>query len=361
MAREPGAPIGKDEIDPDLVNLRRAAPTVGIVTSAAIVLMSLVLMWRMYDDFTYARIDQPTTTTVEQLLAGGADNTYVTFAAPLDRVGAVRARVTEANAGTRVVPVRGSNDKLWVAMPGDAWSKATTDEMVTGRLRALDEVRFSDEVAAYIRANPAPRFVTGDSLRKAKAAGGALPLVGGGSHTPAATDEIEVMVADPGAAVVIAAFNPRLPSVQAWTDALTAAGVLAPGEQPVRATEELARWEIRRPDAVASINLALEGAQLWGARVETATARFRTAWSALQVSEAGVAAPSGVIPWSAVDVVALWAPRAMPSGAKILLVDDKPAAYWYLTPVYIGLALLAALFTWGLVLAIRRQARAKTA
>lgn len=353
MARDPGAPIGKDEIDPDLVSLRRAAPRIGIVTSAAIVLMSLGLMWRMYDDFAFSRGGASKMSTVEQLLKA-SDNTYVTLDAPLDRTATVRVRVTEANAGTRVVPVLGSNDRLWVAVSGDAWREVATDNLVSGRLRDASEVRFADDVAAYTRAHPAPRFVTGEALRQAKVGGGAMPLVGGGSHTPAATDEIEVMVADPGAAVVIAAFNPRLPGVQQWTDALVAAGVLAAGEQPVRTTEDLARWEIRRPDAVASINAALDAAQLWGARVETATARFRTPWNTLQVSDVGVTAPTGVIPWSAVDVVALWAPRTMPSGAKILLAGEKPEAYWYLTPVYIGLGLLAALFTWALVLAIRR-------
>jgi hypothetical protein len=358
-ARDPGAPIGKDEIDPDLVSLRRAAPKVGIVTSAAIVILCVVMGIRLWDDFAFSRSgDSPRTVTAEDVAAGkvGGDS-YVSLVAPLDRSAAVRVRVTEANAGTRVVPVRGTDDKLWVALPGDAWSEVNPDDVVTGRLRPMSDVRFDDELAAEVKRAPAPRFITGDTLRKAKTSsggGGAVALVGGGSHTLAPTDEIEISQIDPGAAVVVATFNPRLPTVQAWTAVLVEAGILAAGEQPVRATEETARWELRRPDAVADVTARIDGAQLWGARAEPATTRFRVAWSALAASDAGVTSPAGVIPWSAVDVVALWAPRTVPPGAKILLVDEKPDAYWYLMPVYVGLALFAVLFTWALVLAIRR-------
>lgn len=358
-ARDPGAPIGKDEIDPDLVSLRRSAPKVGIVTSAAIVLLCVVLMVRLRDDFAFSRSgDSPRTVSVEDVVAGKiADDSYVSVVAPLDRSAAVRARVTEANAGTRVVPVRGSGDRLWVAVPGDAWAPVVPDDVVTGRLRTLASVRFGDVVREHVARNATPRFITGEALRQAKAGGAAVPLIGGGSHTLAPTDEVEISQVDPGAAVVVATFNPRLPDVKSWTDALAAAGVLAADAKPVRATEETARWEVRRADAVASISTAIEGAQLWGARVEPATTRFRSPWTTLAVSDAGVTSPAGVIPWSSVDVVALWAPRPVPAGARVVLADEKPGAYWYLLPVYIGLALFAILFTWALVLAVRRTVR----
>lgn len=361
-ARDPGAPIGKDEIDPDLVSLRRSAPKVGIVTSAAIVLVCVVLMVRLRDDFAFARSDDsPRAVSVEDVIAGKiADGTYVSVVAPLDRSAAVRARVTEANAGTRVVPVRGTGDRLWVAVPGDAWARVVPDDVVSGRLRTLSDVRFGDVVRDHVARNPAPRFITGEALRQAKAGGAAVPLIGGGSHTLAPTDEVEISQVDPGGAVVVATFNPRLRDVQAWTDALVVAGVLAADAKPVRTTEETARWEVRRPDAVASISLVIEDADLWGARVEPATTRFRSAWTALRLSDsgdAGVVSPAGVIPWSAIDVVALWAPRPVPAGARVVIADEKPGAYWYLTPVYVGLALFAILFTLALVLAVRRTLR----
>jgi hypothetical protein len=355
-ARDPGAPIGKDEIDPDLVSLRRTAPKVGIVTSAAIVILCVVLAVRLRDDFSFAHGgDTPRTVSVADVIAGKIDdNTYVSLVAPLERSAAVRARVTEANAGTRVVPVRGSSDKLWIALPGDAWAPVALDDVVTGRLRALSDVRFAGTVASYAAKHPAPRFASGAALRQARTGGGAVPLVGGGTYTLAPSDEIELSIFDPGAAVVVATFNPRLPTVKAWTEALVTAGVLTATDAPTRTTDETARWELRRADAVASITTAIDGAQLWGARAEPASIRFRTAWSALATTDAGITTPSGVMPWSAIDVAAIWAPRPVPAGAHVLLVDEKPGAYWYLTPVYVGLALFAALFTWALVLAVRR-------
>lgn len=358
--RDPGAPIGKDELDPELVSLRRGAPTVGVVTSAAIVILCVVLMVRLRHDLAFSRSgDTPRQVTVEDVVAGKVgDDSYVSLRAPLDRASAVRARVTEANAGTRVLPVLGSGDRLWLAVPGDPWSPVSHDDVVSGRLRPLAAVRFADPVVAYVARNPVPRFISGAELRAARLGGkNAVTLVGGGTLTVAPTDQVELMVADPGAAIVVATFNPRLPDVKAWGEALAAAGVVAAGTAPIRTSDDTARWEVRQPDAVAAVGRALEAAQLWGARVEAASTQHKVAFGELPVTEAGVGLPGGVIPWSAVDVVAVHAPRPVPAGARVLLLDEKPAAYWYLTPVYVVLAVFALLFTWALTLAVRRLLR----
>ncbi len=357
-ARDPGAPIGKDEIDPDLVSLRRPAPKVGMITAAAIVMLCVVLMIRLRHDLTFARGgDTARTVTVTDVVAGKiADDSFVTVDASLDRSAAVRARVTEANAGTRVVPVAGSSDRLWVAVAGDPWSPYQHDEKLTGRLRPLSAVRFAGTVARYAATNPVPRFVTGAELRKARTAKASeLALVDGGAVSPRDNDDVEISVADPGAAVVVATFNPRLPDVRAWAEALAAAGVISVSAEPSKVGEDTARWQVRLPDAVASVTRSLENAGLWGARVEPAATRHRVAWKDLRADDQGVTLPTGVIPWSAIDVVGLWSPRPVPAGARILLVGERPGSYWYLTPVYVVLALFALLFTWALALAVRRQ------
>lgn len=357
-AREEGAPIGKDEIDPDLISLRRAAPKVGIVTAAAIVLLCVVMMLRLRDDFTFSRAGSTAeAATVSDIVAGKIDDdSFVTVDASLDRDAAIRTRITEANAGTRVVPVFGTNDRLWVAIAGDPWSPYQHDEKITGRLRPLADVKFSGAVASFAAKNPTPRFVTGDDLKRVRIGGAKeLALVGGGTHAPRDTDDIEISVADPGAAIVIAAFNPRMPDVAAWTTALAGAGVIAAGTKPDATTDDTARWEVRRPDAVATVTTALENAQLWGARVEPAATRYRVPWKDLHADQTGVQLPTGLLPWSAIDVAAVWAPRPVPAGARVILAGESPGSYWYLTWVYIGLALFAVLFTWALVLAVRRE------
>ncbi len=357
-ARDPGAPIGKDEIDPDLVSLKRPAPKIGIITAAAVVLLCVVLMVRLRHDLAFARGgDTARPVTVTDIVAGKiADDSYVTIDAPLDRAAAAVARVTEANAGTRVVPVAGTGDRLWVAVPGDPWSPYQHDNVLTGRLRPLASVRFADPVAAHAARHPAPRFITGAELRRARLTKAVeVAVVGGGTLALRDQDDVEVVIADPGAAVVVATFNPRMPDVRAWTDALAAAGVIPASAAPSRVSEDTARWEVRVPDAVAAVNRAVEAAQLWGARVEVATTRHRVSVSELPANEVGITLPGAVIPWSALDVVAIWAPRPIPGNARVLLVGEAPDSYWYLTWVYGGLALFALLFTWALVLAVRRQ------
>lgn len=360
---EPGAPIGKDVIDPELVSLRRPAPRIGAVAAAAVLLLCMVLMVRLRHDFAFARRGaQPRAVTVADVVAGKvAADSYVTFTAPADATAAIRAQITPARPGTRVRPVSGSGDRLWLAEPGDAWGPARHDQVVTGRLRAMSDVRFGGPVARAMAKGSWPRFVTGAELsraRQAAATGGKVTLVGGDAIDVGGATEVELWLPDPGAAVVVAAFGKRLPDVAAWSEALTKAGIIAAGAAPLGQTDALVRWQVQRPDAVASVSQALDAAELWGARVEPAPVRLRARWADLVVSAEGVNVPGradAAIPWAAVDVAALWVPRPMPAGARVVLTEEKPADYWYLTWVYLGLAIIGALFSWALVVAVRRQ------
>ena len=360
---EPGAPIGKDTLDPELVSLRRPAPRIGMVAAAAVVALCLVLMVRLRHDFAFARAGgTPRTVTVAELVAGkvGADS-FVTVTAPADSAAAIRAQVTLANPGQRVRPVAGSDDRLWVAEPGDEWGPARHDHVVSGRLRSMSAVRFGGPVAKALARGAWPRFISGAELsraRQASASGGELRLVDGGSLTIGGDVEIELWLPDPGQVVVVGTFGSRLPDVKAWTEALAAAGVITQGVEPISKTDLLARWLVHQPDAMAWANQKLEAAQLWSARVEPAPVRVRAKWSELVVGADGVNVPgraTAAIPWSAIDVAAVWAPRTMPAGARVILAGEKPADYWYLTPVYIGLSIITLLFAWALVMAVRRQ------
>ncbi|HVV82515.1 MAG TPA: hypothetical protein VHE35_05520 [Kofleriaceae bacterium] len=360
---EAGAPIGKDALDPELISLRRAAPRIGALAAAAVVILCAVLMVRLRHDLAFARAGAtPKQVTIDDIVAGHiAADSYVTLTAPPDSASALRAQVSVANPGTRVRPVAGTDDRLWLAEPGDAWGPARHDEVVSGRLRSMSEVRFGGPVARALAKGAWPRFVTGAELsraRQASAAGGALHLVDGGTISVKADTDVELWLPDPGQAIVVGTFGSHYPDVAAWTDALAKAGVIAAGTAPTSKTEALVRWQVQRPDAVASIGQQLDAAQLWGARVEPSPVRVRVKWSELVATPDGVDVPShagAAIPWSAIDVAGIWAPRTMPSGARVILTDEKPADYWYLTWVYIGLAVIGVLFTWALVMAIRRQ------
>jgi len=364
-SRDPGAPIGRDEIDPELIRLRRSTPVIGTITAAAIVILCATLMVRLRHDFAFSREDgKPRSVTVAELTAGTvAPESYVTVDAPIDRIGAIRVRTSEATAGNRLVAVRGTGDLLWLALSGDAYGAYSHDERVTGRLRRLDDVRFAGPLAVALNRNPSPRFISGAELARVRAAGagGKVTLLDGAPLTLAATDEVELAVVDPGAAVVVVAFSPGHPDVGSWAAALAAAGIIAPAAEPDRVTDDLARWNVKRVDAVVAIQAALDTGELWGARVEPAMTHVRAPWTQLAVGPAGVTGPNGVIPWSSIDVVGVWAHRTIPSGAWVVLTDETPADYWYLNVVFAGLGILGLLFAWALARAIRRQFFDRTA
>lgn len=355
--REPGAPMGADDLDPELIRLRRPAPKVGIITAAGIVALCAIAMVRLRHDFAFSRAgDAPRSVTAEAIAKGElAEESYVTLAASAELAGALRLRVTEGSRGNRLVPVRGSSDRVWLALPGEDWEHFQHDDRVTGRLRRLDSARMAGAVARGLREFPAPRFAAGAALRTARTGGATqLTLLDGTVLPIDATTEIELAVVDPGAAVVVAAKAGARATDAAWAEALAAAQLIAVGQAPLASTDELVRWEIRRPDAVASVQAALDGAELWGARVEPSSTRLRAPWGQLATDAVGVTGPAGVIPWAAIDVAAVWAPRSLPEGAWVVLADERPGDYWYLTMVYVALALIGLLALWALARAIRR-------
>ncbi len=357
--REPGAPIGKDEIDPDLIRLPRGALQIGLIAAAGVLVLCIALLVRLRHDVGYAREDDtPRSVTAADIVAGKvADNSYVTLEAPPDRAGAVRLRLTKGSDGHRVVAVRGTGDRLWLALPGDAMDHAAQrDDRVSGRLRRLADVRYAGPLARALAAYPAPRFITGAELRRARTANAtAVTLIDGQPLTLGADADVDLSVVDPNAAIVVAALSEAYPTAAAWADALVTAGVIPAGQAPISATADLVRWEVRRPDAVAAVQALLDQAQLSGARTDASASNLRTRFSALAVTDAGVASPAGVIPWSAIDVAAVWAPRPVPAGAWVVLADERPGDYWYMQAIFVGLVLIGALAAWALVRAVRRQ------
>lgn len=354
---EPGAPIAKDAIDPDLVRLRRAAPQVSIITSLGLVVLCVTLLIRLRHDVGYAREGAARPVTAADIVAGKVPtNSFVTLDAPADRATAVRLRVSKGSSGNRVAAVHGTADKLWVALPGDAWDNPDQhDARVSGRLRRLSEARLADALADGLAAYPAPRFVSGAELKRARDAGaGQVTLLDGSPLTIAANDTIDFSVIDPGAAVVVAALSEGHTTPAAWAEALAAAGIITAGQAPDSTGKDLVRWTVRRPDAVAAVQAALDAAQLDGAHAEPSATNFRAAWSALATSAAGVKGPTGDIPWAAIDVAGVWAPRPVPAGAWVVLTDEHPADFWYMQPIFVGLVLIGLLSMWALVRAVRR-------
>src|SRR5438067_4893153 len=139
---EPGAPVPKDAVDPELVNLRRTTQ-VGMVTSLAVLVLCAVLAVRLWPDFQFAGEGAPRATTVDAIAHGQvADESAVTVPVALERGAAVRVFKVKGVDELRIAPAIGGGDQVWFAIDGDACGAPRPDGSYTGRLRRLSELPF---------------------------------------------------------------------------------------------------------------------------------------------------------------------------------------------------------------------------
>ncbi len=354
---EPGAPIARDAVDPDLIKLKRARPKVGVITALGVVFLCVVFLLRLNGDRTFAGSGDPEKVTVDQVLAGnvGTDK-YVTLDAEPLMSHAIRTSVQKGGLGLRVVPVRGSGEKLWLVIDGNGWDQPVTTGYL-GRLRALSALPFAKAVDEYATAHPRPMFATAAATRAGFAAG-KVSMVSGEAITVGDADEVALDVVDPNSALIVAALNERLPTAEAWTAAMTAAGItMGPAIPPPTGVSDQIRYEVKDAGAVATTTTKLEAAQLWAARVEPVTHHYKTTWSAMKTSSAaGFTVASGVtIPDADLDLIGIYSSRGVPDGAYALISGEKPADYWHVLPISIGLAVIGLLFLWALIRAVKRD------
>ncbi|HTJ46073.1 MAG TPA: hypothetical protein VL463_28405 [Kofleriaceae bacterium] len=360
--RSPGAPIGKDEIDPELVSLRGPRAKVGVITAFAILVVCVFYLVKLFGDFSFSRAsNQARDVTVDDVIHGnvGTDE-VVQLASPLERSAAVRVRTGQGDPGVRVAPVVGSHDQLWVALPGDPWQPAN-DGKYRGRLHRAGSSPLGKALADYLEA-PQPRFVPGAELARARGAsatGGELTTVEGAKIKVDSGDvPVEIAVVDPGAARIVVTYIERLKTAKAWTDALIAAKVIdasSPDATPVESGDLGAAWIVHTSDAVAQTEAKLEKAELWASRVDPVTVSRKSTWKQLGVSASELTIGDAKLPWSAVDVAAVWIPRPLPDGTYVLVADEMPNDYKMVTPLFVVLGVIGLFFAWALWRAVRRD------
>jgi hypothetical protein len=354
---EPGAPIARDAVDPDLIKLKRAPAKIGVVTAIGVVFLCAVFLLRLNGDRKFAGSGDPERVTVEQILAGnvGTDR-YVTVDAEPLMSHAIRTSVQKGGLGLRVAPVRGSGEKLWLVIDGNGWEQPVTTGFV-GRLRSLDALPFAKAINEYATQHPRPMFATAAATRTGFATG-KVAVVSGESMTVGDADDVALDVVDPNSALIVAALNDRLPTTEAWTAALVAAGITAgPAIPPPTGVSDQIRYEVKGAGAVGTTTTKLEAAQLWAARVEPVTHHYKTTWGAMKASTgAGFTVATGVtIPDADLDLIGIYVSRGIPDGAYALTSGEKPADYWHVLPISIGLGLIGLLFLWALVRAVKRD------
>ena len=347
-----GAPIPKDQVDPELIKLSRPRPKVGVITAAGLVFLSVFFLLRLNPDRRFGgAAEEPTKVTAADVVADkvGADSFVAVEAEPLV-AHAIRTNAAKGSLGLRVVPARGTGERLWIVLDGNGWDSPTLGAY-TGRLRKLSELPFAHAIADYAAAHPRPVFAAASAVR-AGLQTGKVATVTGETVTVAAADRVAFDVALPNTSVIVCALSDRMPNAAAWQKALTDAGITPDGAP--QATTEEARFEVT--GTPSALSQKLQAANLWAARVDPVTRHFETTWGALAGSSpAGFTVNGTTIPDGELDLVGLYVARTIPSDAYALLTGEKPADYWYVLPVAIALAVIALVFAWALVRAVKRD------
>jgi hypothetical protein len=350
----PGAPILTDAIDPELVKLGRKRLQIGAITSIAAAALCAFFAIRLGPDRHFASEgDTPHHATPAQVLDGSvAVDSFVALHGEPLVAHAVRAASSKGAAGERVVPVRGTGDRLWLVEPGDAFGDPTPDAYV-GRLRKLADLPLADAVRAFVAANPRPMFATVGELRRAFQTGTLRTVTGDDVHVDAAT-EVAFDIVDPDAAVIVCSFVDQLPDGPSWLAALGSAGIPLAG-QPVLERDAVL-VDVTLPQAVATATTRLDDAKLYAARVDPVTRHYDTTWATIAGSPSGaLATGSAAVPDARADLVGVYVARSVPEDAYAVITGETPDDYDYVLPLTIALGVFTALFGWAFVRAIRRD------
>ncbi len=354
VPEEPGAPIAKDAIDPALVKLSRARPKVGLVTALGIVFLCVFFVWKLNPDRRFAgEPEAPRRVTVTDLAKGTIDSdTHVVVDAEPLMAHAIRSATQAGNIGMRVVPARGSAEKLWLVLPGDGFGEPNTAGYV-GRLRPLEDLPIADSIEAFLAKHPRPMFAPAAAVR-AGFSTGKVTTVAGDTISVRDSDRVGFDVLDAGSATVICTFNERHADAAACTKALSDAGVTVTGTP--RPGREQSHFTIATPDAVATTRTKLESAKLWGMTVEPTTHHHETTWGKLKGSApTGFTVDAVTVPDAQLDLIGIYVVRSIPDGAFALIGGERPADYWYVLPVTILVILIGLLFAWAAVRAVKRD------
>ena len=268
-SRDPGAPVPKDAIDPDLVKLRRTRAKVGIITSAGVLALCVYFLLRLAPDRRFGgEDDKPTSVAVSDVLGDRiAPDSYVELEAEPLMAHAIRSVKTKGDAGLRVVPVRGSSDRLWLAVSGDGFDQPAITSRYTGRLRRLDAMALAKSVKGYAAETPRPVFATVAAIR-AGLATNTSKLVTGEDLGVADGQQVAFDTVEPSTSLVIVSFNERLPDMRSWGGALKRATLEYKPATPKENDEALGQGRFEVPVSTEEAIKKLEAAELWAARVE---------------------------------------------------------------------------------------------
>lgn len=358
-ADDPGRPRSRDELDPELLRLRRSSARVGPVLCLAVIGFCVYLMIKVWPDLSFRRGgEEPKRVPSAASLVGpegvGAE-AYVAADLQPDRSFALRVPGSSGQEGHRIVPVHGTGGRLWLMVNGAPWAEPPTyHETYQGRLKELDDLPFAGSLRDHAARTRVPRWVEPRALRETLEKGAPSVRDPFGDEIEHAADTPVIVVERVrSGARLLAYLREYLPDEPAWLDALARAGVQVTGGRAVERTDKELIFEVADPGGVAAVKDKLRTAEIFNATVEPLVRRHETTWAELRAEAGGLRAGKATIAWDDLEAGALATARPVPGDAMVLVAGDRPGSYWYVWPVFIGLGLFAGLFVWALVRALR--------
>jgi hypothetical protein len=364
-ATPPSSSPGRgDEIDPELISLKRKRAGIGPILAAAVIVLCGYLLITLRHDFAFAlrAKDAARFGDVREGYAAGKsvpDNAFVAALARPDLANPGWLRGKQA-IGYRVASVLGSSGRLWIHITDDSRAgPAVYDLGYTGRTRRIADLAFAEELRAYLATlPPQPHWVSADVL--ASSAGGAqLKDVHGDTVAVTGDTPIELDERVAGVALVTLYTNDTIKNEAGARAALVTAG-FQPAATTAKATDRSWTFEVPAPDGLPGLRAAISKANLYAAMASDSVAdeivRHAGNWKDVTVDTAArqvKLADGGSFPLASVASLIAYVKPTLPADAEILLVGEQPADFWYVLPLYGLLVLVMGLMVWALVRGLR--------
>lgn len=350
-----------DEIDPELISLKRKRAGIGPVLAASVIVICAFLMFTLRADLGFALGEKSATPVGDARAAYAAgkavpDNTYVTVSLRPDLANPGWLRGKQA-VGYRVAPVLGTSARLWLHITDDSRAGAPVYDLAyTGRTRRIADLAFTDELRAYLATlPPQPHWVAADAL----AAGTPLHDVSGDLVTVSADTPIELDERVAGVALVTLYANDTVKDEAGARAALTAAG-FTPAANVSKSTDRSWTFEVPAPEGVKGVRAAISKANLYAAMASDSVAdeivRHAGSWKDLSVDTAAKQvklADGGTFPLAQVASLVAYVKPTLPADAEILLTNEAPADFWYVLPLYGLLVVVLGLMVWAMIRGLR--------
>jgi hypothetical protein len=336
----------KDEIDPELVALRRPRRGVGPLLGLSVLTLAAYLMITQRTDLRYALSSKEPAEIADlaSLPAGG----YVTLRAKLDHTATVRVRGKQ-DTGARLVAARGTGGKVWIQVEGEPFNaKPVYDPGFTGRLRPLADLEYAGRLRAYLAEKlPAqPRYLFPEMIAKGIPDRDVLgdPLRAAPT-TPVGVDQT---VRDRAFVTLVATDTVKTDADAARL--LVDAGLMPAGAAPVESTPQAWTWEIAAPGGVDALRAMVAEKGLAGKTLlQPKTQRHEGSFSQLSVAGDAVRLADVTIPLADVERVVVFTRPEIAGDAMVLVEGEAPGKFWYLPYLYGALALVSLVMIWATI------------